>query len=364
MTEQTDTVTCKYPGCDQPARQAPKTGRPPEYCDNPEHDGVTAWRERKRLAVVERGVTTSEAETEQPVTMARVTGADLLRQMSVLADKMTTPAGRLINAVETIGDTGAAEAEVESVRAAAERRAATAEDERAAAERRVVDADQRAAVADEAADRMSEHLAAEVARARKLMTAWPRPPPRTPPSSSGSARKPRPVSPSPRKTGTARSRPLRLLRPLLSAPLTRGRSRPRRERRRRSPRPGPRPRLSCARPARPGTRPSRRPPRRTSGPPPPGHAPRTHAPRPRGSAKTPRASGTNCGPAWKPRPGCSRNHAASCAPAPSGPSVTLTPRGPSSPGCARRRRASGLPPWGRRDRLPTPGSGRWTAAGR
>ena len=91
MTEQTDTVTCKYPGCDQPARQAPKTGRPPEYCDNPEHDGVTAWRERKRLAVVERGVTTSEAETEQPVTMARVTGADLLRQMSVLADKITTP---------------------------------------------------------------------------------------------------------------------------------------------------------------------------------------------------------------------------------------------------------------------------------
>src|SRR5580692_6141033 len=135
MTEQTDTVTCKYPGCDQPARQAPKTGRPPEYCDNPEHDGVTAWRERKRLAVVERGVTTT--------------------------------AGRLINAVETIGDTGAAEAEVESVRAAAERRAATAEDERAAAERRVVDADQRAAVADEAADRMSEHLAAEVARARE-----------------------------------------------------------------------------------------------------------------------------------------------------------------------------------------------------
>src|ERR1700722_9110232 len=167
MTEQTDTGTCKYPGCDQLARQAPKTGRPPGYCDNTEHTGVTAWRERKRLAAVERGVTTSAAETEQPVTMARVAGTDLLRQMSVLASTMTSTAGRLIEAVETIGDTKAAEAEVESVRAAAERRAVTAEDERAAAELRVVDADQRAATADEAADLMSEHLAAEVARARE-----------------------------------------------------------------------------------------------------------------------------------------------------------------------------------------------------
>src|SRR5882762_1494983 len=167
MTEQTGTVTCKYPGCDQPARQAPKTGRPPGYCDNPEHTGVTAWRERKRLAAAERGMTTSEAETEQPVTMARVTGAELLRQMRELASTMTTTADRLTEAVATIGDTGAAEAEVESVRAAAERRAATAEDERAAAERRAVDADQLRAVADEAAEQMSEHLAAEQARARE-----------------------------------------------------------------------------------------------------------------------------------------------------------------------------------------------------
>ena len=88
MTEQTSTVTCKYPGCGQPARQAPKTGRPPGYCDNPEHTGVTAWRERKRLADAERGVTTSEADVEQPVTMARVTGAEMLRQMRDLAGQL------------------------------------------------------------------------------------------------------------------------------------------------------------------------------------------------------------------------------------------------------------------------------------
>ena len=66
---------------------------------------MTAWRERKRLADAERGVTTSEAETEQPVTMARVTGAELLRQMRELAGTMTATAERLTASVATIGDT-------------------------------------------------------------------------------------------------------------------------------------------------------------------------------------------------------------------------------------------------------------------
>ena len=128
---------------------------------------MTAWRERKRLADAERGVTTSDAETEQPVTMARVTGAELLRQMRELAGTMTATAERLTGTVATIGDPTAAEAEVESARAAAEQRAATAEAERAEAERRAATADQMRAAADEAAEQMSEHLAAEQARARE-----------------------------------------------------------------------------------------------------------------------------------------------------------------------------------------------------
>src|SRR5580700_11218728 len=106
MTEQTGIVTCKYPGC-----------------DNPEHTGVTAWRERKRLADAERGVVTTEAETDQPVTMARVTGAELLRQMSELAGTLAVTAERLNGTVATLGDPTAAEAEVEAARAAAEERA-------------------------------------------------------------------------------------------------------------------------------------------------------------------------------------------------------------------------------------------------
>ena len=167
MTEQTSTATCKFPGCENPPEPAAAKGRPPEYCADQGHNAVTAWRERKQQADAERGVVTSDAETEQPVTMARVTGAELLRQMRELAGTMTATAERLTAAVATIGDPTAAEAEVESARAAAEQRAATAEAERAEAERRAATADQMRAAADEAAEQMSEHLAAEQARARE-----------------------------------------------------------------------------------------------------------------------------------------------------------------------------------------------------
>jgi chromosome segregation ATPase len=171
MTEQTSTstaATCKYPGCKNPPEPSgDKPGRPPEYCANTAHNPVSAWRERKRLSNAERGVTTTEAETEQPVTMARITGAEMLRQMRELAGTMNATAERLITSAATIGDPTAAEAEVESARAAAEQRAATAEAERAEAERRAATADQMRAAADEAAEEMSERLTAEQTRARE-----------------------------------------------------------------------------------------------------------------------------------------------------------------------------------------------------
>ena len=44
-------------------------------------NAMTAYREREKLASAEHGTTTSDAKTGQPVTMARITGAELLRQM-------------------------------------------------------------------------------------------------------------------------------------------------------------------------------------------------------------------------------------------------------------------------------------------
>ena len=94
MTEQADIVTCKFPGCQNPPEPATdRPGRPPGYCADKAHNATTAWRERKRIAAAERGTTTNEAETDQPVTMARLTGAELLRQMRALADTLTATAG-------------------------------------------------------------------------------------------------------------------------------------------------------------------------------------------------------------------------------------------------------------------------------
>src|SRR5580698_1533575 len=139
---------CKYPSCDQPAAKPSGPGRPPEYCEGRGHTKVSAWRERRRLA----DAAASLPDTDTPVTMARVTGAELLRLLRAEADRVSDIADRLREAVETVTDPTAAEAEVEAVRAAAEQRAAAAEARAAAAGQRAAEADQWRADADAAAE--------------------------------------------------------------------------------------------------------------------------------------------------------------------------------------------------------------------
>jgi colicin import membrane protein len=157
-------VTCKYPGCEDAPAPADGSGRPPGYCRNPDHTALKAWRERQRLAARKTGTTVSEAETEQPVTMARASAMEMLREMRTLADKMTGIAERVRDCAETIGDPAAAEAEMEAGRAAAEERAAVAEAARAEADRRTASTSQLRALADEAAEEKSGHLVIEQAR--------------------------------------------------------------------------------------------------------------------------------------------------------------------------------------------------------
>jgi hypothetical protein len=70
---------CNYPGCTQPVPEPSGPGRSPEYCEGRGHTKVTAWRERRRLAAAAGTSTVTAADTDQPVTHARVTGAELLR---------------------------------------------------------------------------------------------------------------------------------------------------------------------------------------------------------------------------------------------------------------------------------------------
>ncbi|HTP17598.1 MAG TPA: hypothetical protein VMK13_17415, partial [Streptosporangiaceae bacterium] len=115
MTEQTSTATCKYPGCEAPPERTAGPGRPAEYCADNGHNKVSAWRERRRLGDAGRGVTPAEAEAEQPVTMARISGAEMLRQMRDLAGTLAGVADRLTGTVAALGDPTAAEAEVEAM---------------------------------------------------------------------------------------------------------------------------------------------------------------------------------------------------------------------------------------------------------
>jgi hypothetical protein len=153
-------TTCKYPGCGQSAAPAAGTGRPPEYCAGRGHTRVSAWRERRRLTAEQSGTTISPAEDGTPLTTARMTGAELLRSLRAEADRITALGAGLRAQIGTLTDPTAAEAEVETVRAVAGQRAATAEARAAAAEQQAAAADRLRAEADAAAEEMSEHLTA------------------------------------------------------------------------------------------------------------------------------------------------------------------------------------------------------------
>ncbi len=93
----------------------------------------------------------SPANTDNPVTMAKVSGAELLRLLRAEADRVSAIADRLREAVETVTDPTAAEAEVEAVRAA--------------------EAGQWRAEADAAAEEMAAQLSAAQARAAQAEAA-------------------------------------------------------------------------------------------------------------------------------------------------------------------------------------------------
>src|ERR1017187_7197269 len=112
MASDTPTTTartvCKHPGCTEPAAPATGPGRPPEYCEGRGHTRVSALRERGRPAAPQAG-TTSPADTATPVTMARVTGAELLRQLRTETDRVAGIAGRLREAIDIVTDPTAPE---------------------------------------------------------------------------------------------------------------------------------------------------------------------------------------------------------------------------------------------------------------
>src|SRR5258708_26318463 len=62
----------------------------------------------------------------QPLTMARISGAELLRGLAAETGRLTALAEQIQQAIAVVGDPTAAEVELEATRTAAEQRATTA----------------------------------------------------------------------------------------------------------------------------------------------------------------------------------------------------------------------------------------------
>src|SRR6266496_1993409 len=102
-------VTCKFPGCTNPPVPAGDgPGRKPGFCTNPDHNATNAWRERQRLDRAARGENADKADdapgSDMPVTMARLTSVELLRQIRAEGDKLSAAFDRLVREASVISN--------------------------------------------------------------------------------------------------------------------------------------------------------------------------------------------------------------------------------------------------------------------
>jgi hypothetical protein len=116
---------CAYPGCDQ-ATAAPGSdrGARPKYCDDPEHNPLSAHRERRRDAGASGQ---RSAETGgQPVTLGITRAAELIGTLEKLTAQHADTLTRAITELRAAGDIESAEAEVYAARTSADQRIAAA----------------------------------------------------------------------------------------------------------------------------------------------------------------------------------------------------------------------------------------------
>lgn len=160
-TPTTGTRTCKYPGCRRPVEQATGApGRPAEYCDDPEHTAVRAWRARRS------GDTAAAGEPDdlgRPVAMASARAGMLRDDFVKTAEQLTEQLSRGLDELRTLTDPDAAAAQVETVSAEAAEQVAAAEVARNRAEVTARQAKSDLAEANDAAQELDTQLQQAVA---------------------------------------------------------------------------------------------------------------------------------------------------------------------------------------------------------
>jgi len=117
---QTETRTCRFPGCQRPAALGDGTGRPPEYCDDPAHNRVTAWRARK---LMQEG---SRQPESRPVDAARQRASVITGQVTGMIEHLGQQMTVLLEELRTVGDPEAVEVQLEAVSSEAAEQVASA----------------------------------------------------------------------------------------------------------------------------------------------------------------------------------------------------------------------------------------------
>lgn len=153
---------CAYPGCDQPtAAPGSDRGAKPKYCDDPDHNPLSAHRERRRrLAEAERDDARADREQADDATAQAVTRMDELERELAELRTATEAEVRSIRA--------SAAAEIKQARDNADRDISAARDDAA---HQVADAEARAEQADQDATRARQAEAAAVVRAEHAQVA-------------------------------------------------------------------------------------------------------------------------------------------------------------------------------------------------
>ena len=134
------TEICAFPGCERPVAPGSEgVGRPARYCELPEHNAQTAFRERRRRAAVgesddgER----EHAGGDRPVSLAAMT-------LRALAGRLAGDLERTREVIAVLTDTEQLEAELAAVRADTQAEVSHAAQQEAAARRERMEADEAA----------------------------------------------------------------------------------------------------------------------------------------------------------------------------------------------------------------------------
>jgi len=166
------TRTCRYPGCSAPAEPAAGPGRPPQYCDDPDHNRASAFRARRAQDAADDSVIDDAGE---PVTWARTRAALLVDRLEEAVRSLPSVVEQALAELRTLGDVDAVEVQIETISAAAEQSKASARAELAQAQDEVRrlsaaarEADEQRAEADAAAEEAMRDLAAARAETNTL----------------------------------------------------------------------------------------------------------------------------------------------------------------------------------------------------